>query len=529
MKKLLYIVTILSCCMLLASCEKEPVNETPFLTVTPTTLTIPAAGGSQAVNLSTNKEWTVEIVDDTETAWVNVSPSNGTTSNSVNITVLPNTSYARKATVIFKTLTLTASVEVSQEGKTMEGVAQFSDDFSSIVDAYKVYTGEGWTFYTSDNSNVNYGFKTRTFSSGNDQVLDKYLDIAPYNSGATTVTAYAMLPAVNVKNAPYKTLSFATAWYYQTEDNSKFDVVVSTDFAGDFTKATWTSIYDATYKSGASMNLWKDHVVDMSANATNSYLFIAFRYVGKANTYRLDNVKFGYEAKVVEPSDPSKAELKPISYVRALKSQAANGLTMTENIKIKGTVISDRSVANIHAKSLVIQDGTGKNSGITIRFSANHSFNLGDEVEVCLVGGTISVYNGLLQAQPSSDALATKTTKANASMAATNISVKELIDGDYESMYVYIEGVQVFNEHLNVTMYNTTQKGNIKVGTSATESFFMYTTSYATFINETVPSGNGTLKGIAGIFATSTSTSNQISPQSKADFGGMNGTRNAAY
>lgn len=529
MRKLLQFETILLCFVLFASCGKDPVNETPYLRVNPSTVAVTAAGGTRAITLETNKEWTVEIVDDTETAWISASSTGGTASTTVNLTILPNSGYARTATVIFKTLTLTAEVAVSQEGKVLQGVSQFSDDFSSIVEAYKVYTGEGWEFYTSDNSNVNYGFKTRTFSSGNDTIVDKYLDIAPYNSSASTVTAYAKVPAVNVKDAPYKTLSFATAWYYQTPDNSKFDVVVSTDFAGDFTKATWTTLYDATYQSGASMNLWKTHVVDLSGYATQTNLHIAFRYIGKSNTYRLDDIKFGYEAKVVEPSDPSKAELKSIAYVRAFKSQATNGYTVTENIKIRGTVVSDRVVGNIHNKSLVIQDATSKNSGITVRFSSAHSYDLGDEVEVCLIGGTISIYGGLLQAQPSSDNLASKTSKANAPLSATKITVSELKNGDYESMYVYIEGVQVLNEHVGVAMYNSTQKGNIKVGTSATDNFFMYTTSYATFKDDTVPSGNGPLKGVAGIYATSTSTSNQISPQSKADFGSMTGTRNAAY
>ncbi|MFA7034165.1 MAG: hypothetical protein WC166_05880, partial [Bacteroidales bacterium] len=62
MRKLLQFETILLCFVLFASCGKDPVNETPYLRVNPSTVAVTAAGGTRAITLETNKEWTVEIV-----------------------------------------------------------------------------------------------------------------------------------------------------------------------------------------------------------------------------------------------------------------------------------------------------------------------------------------------------------------------------------------------------------------------------------------------------------------------------------
>ncbi len=63
--------------------------------------------------------------------------------------------------------------------------------------------------------------------------------------------------------------------------------------------------------------------------------------------------------------------------------------------KIRGIVISDKNSGNFQTQNLVLQEPNG--DGITVRFTADHSFEQGDEIEVDITGQTISEFNGLLQ------------------------------------------------------------------------------------------------------------------------------------
>lgn len=173
-------------------------------------------------------------------------------------------------------------------------VSSFGDDFQSIKTDYIKYVSDNWTFWSSDASAINTQFKTRIYNT-----VEKYLDIAPYQSSAASVTAFAMLPKANVSEASPKQVEFKTAFYHKdAADGSKFEVVVSKDFNGSFTDATWTVVYDATSASDAELNTWKTHKADLSGYASDTEIFIAFRYTGKSDTYRLDDVRFGTPANM---------------------------------------------------------------------------------------------------------------------------------------------------------------------------------------------------------------------------------------
>ncbi|MFM7646297.1 MAG: DUF5689 domain-containing protein [Sphingomonadales bacterium] len=64
--------------------------------------------------------------------------------------------------------------------------------------------------------------------------------------------------------------------------------------------------------------------------------------------------------------------------------------------KITGVVISDRTTNNINNQNIYLQQGNGL-AGICVRFSAAHSFNLGDSIDVNVTGQEISESAGLLQ------------------------------------------------------------------------------------------------------------------------------------
>ncbi|MBR5610449.1 MAG: DNA/RNA non-specific endonuclease [Bacteroidales bacterium] len=179
-------------------------------------------------------------------------------------------------------------------------VTKFYEDFSNAPDKGKEYETDEWMFYTSDGSSVNSGWKTAYYS------WNKYMDVAPYNSVLDEVVSYALLPPVNVSGAEVAKLNLKLALYYQNEDQSEFEVVVSENFEGDFEAADWTVADDLTFGQGAEMNSWVTHSVDLSDYASETSLAVALRYTGKSNTYRLDNVSFGVEPEAIsyEPGTP---------------------------------------------------------------------------------------------------------------------------------------------------------------------------------------------------------------------------------
>lgn len=204
-------------------------------------------------------------------------------------------------------------------------LASFSDDFSSISSANQQYVNDNWLFYSNAGTNINDGFKTGTYDS------DKYIQVAPYNASIDEVIAFALPPRADMTKADPKTFSFRKALYHLDEggDDSKMEVVVSTDFAGDFMSATWTVVKDVTFPEGAERNQWIEETIDLSDYASESALCIALRYTGKSNTYRIDDVAFGSgenQGGGDEPDPDEPGDLKVVTIAEFLAAQPGDGV-----------------------------------------------------------------------------------------------------------------------------------------------------------------------------------------------------------
>ena len=220
----------------------------------------------------------------------------------VQISLTSKEDYAGLAGERFSVSTDVESKTVGDYSKwsALTPVTEFYEDFSSAPDKGKEYECDQWMFYTSDGSSVNSGWKTAYYS------WNKYMDVAPYNSVLDEVVTYALLPPVNVNGAAVRKLNLKVALYYQNEDQSEFDVVVSEDFEGDFETASWKVVENLTFGQAAETNVWVGRSVDLSDYASKSSLAVALRYTGKSNTYRIDNISFGVEpeADSYEPGAP---------------------------------------------------------------------------------------------------------------------------------------------------------------------------------------------------------------------------------
>ena len=225
------------------------------------------------------------------------------------------------------------------------------------------------------------------------------------------------------------------------------------------------------------------------------------------------------QAMYVEPGPVEKS----IREVRALYK--GNDYKITDNIVIEGVVISDYrrdtdgGLNNYSsAKTIVISDG---DAGIMLYCTADNSvFARGQKVRVKLQDQTLSVYsNGALQVNglPNANIEAVGT----GTPTAKEITVEQLLTGDYECMYVAVKDVQVAQEYMGKTFATSDANTSIKFVGKAGGDFDLFTSRYATFRNETVPTGSGTLKGIAGKYGSRY----QISISEKNDYAGLTGAR----
>lgn len=187
-------------------------------------------------------------------------------------------------------------------------VTQFGDSFNDVISGV-VYDSPNWAFTSSD---AGYPADPKLGWFGSVFGDTFYLQCAPYSSTQKTVTAYAIMTPFNVKAADNKVLTFKLAWYFNATasaaDDSKIEIVASTTVTNETITepSVWTVVKTIEYKEGVNeINVYFDESADLSAYAASDKVYVAFRYVGHNNTYRLDDVSFNGGATgslVVDPT-----------------------------------------------------------------------------------------------------------------------------------------------------------------------------------------------------------------------------------
>lgn len=179
-----------------------------------------------------------------------------------------------------------------------------------------------------------------------------------------------------------------------------------------------------------------------------------------------------------------------IAGVRNLYSGA--DVVIPSGTMIRGVVISDVVHANTDTKNLVVQDST---TGIVLRFTATHSFNLGDSVLVNLAGYTLTSYNGLYEvtnmASSSVTVLATGVPVTPRVVTVAQANANAVL---YQSTLLKIVGATITGSG---TVYSGT-----RTITDLTGNLNLYTRSTATFSATTCPTGTVSITGIMSMFTT---------------------------
>jgi hypothetical protein len=178
-----------------------------------------------------------------------------------------------------------------------------------------------------------------------------------------------------------------------------------------------------------------------------------------------------------------------VTNIQDIRSQYSTAAVTLGSQKIRGIVISDRAAANLVTQNLVIQDSLGY--GITVRFTANHTLNLGDKVEINLSGGTLDQFNGLLQV--SNLATTTVTTVSSGNTVTPRVATVAQILANAETW----ESTLV---RVNAATISGTTYGTGTTLTDASGTMALYTRTGATFSGSAITSGSVNVVSILGQF-----------------------------
>jgi hypothetical protein len=191
--------------------------------------------------------------------------------------------------------------------------------------------------------------------------------------------------------------------------------------------------------------------------------------------------------------DPNPATEISITELRALNTDANKTavVVVPDGKKIVGVVVSDGANANTTAANLQLV-AADNSAGIMVHFAANHTFALGDKVEVVVSGQSLEFYSKLLQVNGVPVANATKVGTGTVTPAAATIAQLTASFDTYESRLVAIDGVTFVDAG---TAYSGT-----KDISDATGAMKLYTRTQATFAGTLVPTGAQNMMGFTTRF-----------------------------
>lgn len=222
----------------------------------------------------------------------------------------------------------------------------------------------------------------------------------------------------------------------------------------------------------------------------------------------------GEGGETPEPEQP--AEKTYVTVADLLASTEA----MAENTYVKVMVVSNSALNTLTSKKNIhVQDET---AGLGARFTADHSFAFGDELEINVSGMVVTEYSGAKQLNnvPNDKA---EVLSQNNTIEAKTVSMADYLANKYESQYIALEGVQVVEADLAKTWAVADQSAHTSVTLEDAEgnTFVAFSSKYAATLAKTVGQGSGTIKGISSI----NNGTMQIVFAQESDVDGLTGER----
>ena len=285
------------------------------------------------------------------------------------------------------------------------------------------------------------------------------------------------LPGQSVSLSTHAILapSFATTLSFDVAANCDWAISV----AGDDTSWAELSKTEATGMATVA--------VSIAENDTSGARTLTIRVTAKRNPSVVEELSF------VQASSTAQGYLS----VPDLRKLAADGdYTVTQDVKMRGIVVSSVQDNNYYDNCIALQSALKANCGITLRTDEVLYRKPGEELEIDLKGAVVGVNaaTGVMEVKPASDEMVSRTETTQVTPAAIPVTYAELMSGEYESMYVTLN-VQVVVSDINKKLSD-----NVTVQTQDDERFVLYARQASTFGIDAVPVGSGQLCGIAGIY-----------------------------
>ena len=558
MKPFRLLFSLAALVLAVAACEpKEPEKQT--VTVSPTTLSFDSDGGQMSVAVSSNGAWYVETSTHLESGadWIKTSVSAGSGNGSFIVTVSSNGGDSRNGTITVSTSDQTATVTVSQEAKPITAIstvrALYQNADVKISDLTIVEGTVVSNFRSSDNGGLNNYTSQKTMviqdATGGLQLFCAkentafaFGDIVQVDLTGQTLSVYQNGP-IQVNGLPIERISKVG----NMTPSAK--AVTIEQFMNNTVESQYIAIPDVEVAASDLDKTFgnKDAHTSINMVAKTGETFVVFTskyasFIGQkvpsgSGTIKGVAMKYGNTMQICLTSlsdaagltgerfggQPSGATVVDIKDIRS--RYTGSDTKISDNVAIEGTVISDYrrdtdgGLNNYtSAKTIVVSDGQ---QGIMLYCTGdNKTFARGDKVRVTLYNQTLSVYqNGPLQVNglplDNIEKIGEETPSAK------EITVAQLLTGEYESTYVAVKDVQVRSEFLGKTFSSSSANTSIGMEGKDGGEFDIFTSRYAVFRDEVVPSGSGTLKGIAGKYGTSF----QVTVSALSDYAGLTGDR----
>jgi hypothetical protein len=190
-----------------------------------------------------------------------------------------------------------------------------------------------------------------------------------------------------------------------------------------------------------------------------------------------------------EPILPPEPVIDHIS-IKQLRAMYDSGITTIDtNVYIQGVITLTPELGNVPDFIAYIQDST---AAICLAVTGTNSFAMNSEVKILCRSVSFTLYNGLLQFGDIDITTMSELIKLSAAPPTpVSVTISELLEGKHQAEYVSLTGVQF----KTAGTYSGT-----KVLTDCVSEVDVYTRSAATFSPGTIPTGNGTLRGVASVF-----------------------------
>ena len=189
-----------------------------------------------------------------------------------------------------------------------------------------------------------------------------------------------------------------------------------------------------------------------------------------------------------------------IDSLRNWQNSVGGKISIQQELSVYGIVTMDENDGNIY-KNFYMQDATG---AINVRILSGGVVYKGDSIRIYLKGTILSKYNGVLQLD--SVNVDNNIVKKNSGVAfAPAITTIDQITPALESKLVQLNNVQFVQFELGNTYADKDglQSVNILLEDCSGNTIIVRTSGYASFADELIAQGNGTLTAIVSHFNSS--------------------------